>query len=368
MKQFLKRFIIIASLIVLPLLFEMLTQNRVDHNTLRIQGFYQEEDRSLDVIVLGASEVFTGYSPGQAYEQFGFTSYAYAIDGNYSGLFVNQLKEVLAHQTPKCILIETSEYANPVDAEAKEVALASMRKWTDAVPLSANKIETINQHVDSDKLSYYLPFLLYHGLPSNLSGARLRFAQQLRGYTYLKGLSSITKKSPCENLIDVSADAALERMSDADTRIFLDLLDYCKTLDCKVVFICFPHRVTDEYGYHNFKVQNSIEALVRENGFDFIHLDKQLDALGLLTDQDFYGDSHLNPAGQFKLTAYLGKLLQQEYGITPSVLSPQNKERWDRSAAYTALFYQYYFLHENDGQVHWMAETPEFLAELEALQ
>ena len=75
-----KRFFTIVSLIVLPLAFVMITQNRVDHNTLRIQGFYQEEKDSLDVIFVGASDVFTGYSAGLAYGEYGFTNTRLAED------------------------------------------------------------------------------------------------------------------------------------------------------------------------------------------------------------------------------------------------------------------------------------------------
>lgn len=368
MKQFIKRFVIILSLIVLPLLFAITTQNRVDHNTLRIEGFYQEEKNSIDVVLIGASEVFTGYSPALAYEQFGYTSYSYALDSNYTGLFISQLKEVLSHQKPKCILIETSGYSNPVDEDEKAVSLATTRKWIDGIPFSINKINSIEQLVDSDKLSYYFPFILYHGLPSNLEDAGIRFAQFFRGYTVLKGIVTTNQKAPCESLIDVSNDTSLGTMTETDTQIFLELLDYCKTLDCEVVFIRFPHRIANDTKYEQFKIQNTIADLVRQNGFEFINLDQKLEDIGLSPNQDFYGDSHLNANGQIKLTAYLGTLLQQEHGITASELSASNKEKWDKSAAYTELFYQYYSLHENDEQVYWWSEDPDLLKALDELR
>lgn len=368
MKQVCKRIALVALLIILPLTFVCTTQNRVDHNTLRIEGFYQEEKNTIDVVLFGASEVFTGYAPGYAYEQFGYTSYPYAIDANYTGLFINQIEEVLTRQKPKCILIETSGYANPINEEDSATALATLRKWTDVMPLSLNKIRTISQNVNSDKLSYYFPFILYHGDLSNLKGSLVRFSQRNRGCTYLKGITSTNQQSPCSGIMDVSDDNECTAMSEHDTQIFLDLLEYCKTLDCKVIFVRFPHRITVESGYGRFKVQNQIETLARQNGFDFIHLDKKFQDLDLSPNEDFYGDSHLNVNGQIKLTTYIGTLLQQQYQIGPSDLSATCKEKWEKSAQYTDLFFQFYRLHENDGTVAWWYENPNLLASLDALR
>ena len=72
-----------------------------DQSSERVRRFYQEEKNSLDVVFLGASEVFTGFSPALAYEEHGFTSYMYAIDANPGALYKYQLKEVMKHQQPK---------------------------------------------------------------------------------------------------------------------------------------------------------------------------------------------------------------------------------------------------------------------------
>ena len=90
MKCYLKRAVSIISILLIALSFFVVTQNHVDHNTLRIQGFYQEEDNSIDVVMIGASDVFTGFSPGLAYGEYGFTSYSYAVDANNIDFFKSQ--------------------------------------------------------------------------------------------------------------------------------------------------------------------------------------------------------------------------------------------------------------------------------------
>lgn len=345
----------------------MVTQNRVDHNTLRIEGFYQEEENSLDVVLIGASDVYTGYSPAYAYEKYGFTSYSYAIEGNYTGLFINQIKEVLSRQKPKCILIEATGYGNPLSDKDKEVSLATMRKWTDVIPLSLTKINTINENVESDYLSYYFPFIIYHGRPSSLNETKIRYSQLFRGYPYLKGITSTNQKVLSNKIIDVSNDDKTEKINENDERILLDLMDYCKSLDCKVVFARFPHRITNDTQYHQFKTQNYIKSLANKNGFDFINFDKCFEKIKLLPNNDFYDDSHMNVYGQKKMTEYLGNILQNKYGVKKTNLSDINKAKWETAVKYTELFYKYYMLHENDSEINWWYEEPDLIKELEKL-
>ena len=82
MKKYLLRTVKLISLLLIVSLFTLFLQNfvlcHIDHNKLRIDGFYLEDENSLDVVLTGASELYTGFSPGLAYEKFGFTSYPYA--------------------------------------------------------------------------------------------------------------------------------------------------------------------------------------------------------------------------------------------------------------------------------------------------
>ena len=46
-----------------------------DHNRQRVKGFFCEEENSLDIVFMGASDVYADYAPGYAYKQNGLTSY-----------------------------------------------------------------------------------------------------------------------------------------------------------------------------------------------------------------------------------------------------------------------------------------------------
>ena len=82
MKKNIKRILSIFLLIMIVFGIMSYTQVRFDHNNVRIEGFYREEANSLDVLFVGASEVYSDYSPVYAYEKYGFTSYNYSIEDN----------------------------------------------------------------------------------------------------------------------------------------------------------------------------------------------------------------------------------------------------------------------------------------------
>lgn len=368
MKLCFKRVFSIVSILIISSFLFIITQNHVDHNTSRIEGFYQEEKNSIDVVLIGASDVFAGFSPGLAYGEYGFTSYPYAIDSNNGKLFISQIIEVLKCQKPKCIVIETTGIREAFEKALTDEQLAIMRQYTDVMPLSDNKINTINEFVAKDKLTYYIPALVHCGKMENFENTIEKYNQKFRGYTYLKGITTSNSKQKYDRILDVNGDLGTKALSDTTYSVLNDLLDYCETLDCKVVFARFPHRITGEDEHDKLKQHNEIGRVIKDRGFDFFNFDHAIKEIGLDLENDFYSDSHLNAHGQMKLTKYFSGIISKQYDLGKSDLSQQNKERWDKSYEYTKLFYKYYDLHESDPVSSVWYETPELIKELDSLR
>ena len=81
---------------------------RVDHNQIRLAGFYAEEKNSLDMVVMGASETYYGYFADEAYKTAGITSYPYSFQYNPVSLWKYELKEILKRQKPKVLIVEVN--------------------------------------------------------------------------------------------------------------------------------------------------------------------------------------------------------------------------------------------------------------------
>ncbi len=315
-----------------------------ERETLAIRQFYLEEPDSLDVVVLGASEVFAGYAPGIAYDKYGITSYGYAISSNHIQLFQSQLEEISRTQSPSLIVVDLN---GALYQDTPTAADSVLRMYVEGMPLTRNKIDTIRQFGDQEHLlSYYIPFITYHGemnAAAHVSRVISQAMIDLRGYSLLKGEVSYVDDPVVGDLRDVKNDDSTVPLSGGIEENLVDFLEYCRENNYEnIVFTQFPHLITEEYAYHRLKIANSIEPIIRAYGYDVLNFDKQLEEIGLDPYMDFYNTEHMNVRGQRKFTEYFADILVNDYGVQPRELSEKSRENWEESAMYTKLFYAFF--------------------------
>ncbi len=320
--------------------------------SFRISNFYLEEPESLDVVLLGASELPTAFSPGLAYQEFGITSYPYAIGANHIDLYKSQLKEIYRTQSPDLVVVDL----NPaLCTETADVSDSILRIYTQGMPLTKNKIETIAQFGDQEHLlSYYVPFLLTHSVKETLAGGWrtiTRLVTEARGYSLLKGIhSEIDTLEPSE-FVDAKTDDSKSQPAPEVIGKLVDFLEFCRENGYdNLVFTEFPHLIHNELAYNRFKQVNYLEGLINSYGYDLLNFDKQLEEIGADPYADFYNSEHMNVYGQQKFTRYFCRILMEEYGVTPGNQSDQNRENWEQSALYTDLFYDYFARMKQEGE------------------
>lgn len=320
---------------------------RIDQNSIRLEGYYQEEENSLDVVLLGASEVYTGFSSGMAYDTFGFTSYPFASESITADGTLLALKEIVRTQKPQLIVIELNAYLYAQDSN--ESHDAHIRKLIDNIPLNSNKIEYISNNVSPElQLEYYFPLIKYHGTWNELANKpRLivsKLWQEMRGTSYLKGMRTTTDVfRPTEKVLNdkLATETGTKELHPVLEKKLRDLLDYCKEqkLD-NVVFLRTPHMVYSKT-YDRVKRANRAGEIVQSYGFPFINLERDIEKIGINSNTDFYNYDHMNIYGTIKLTNYLGSILYHDYHIRGRELSQKQKENWDNAAEYFRKLYRY---------------------------
>ena len=105
-------------------------------NRLRMDGYYLEDKDSLDVVLLGSSEMYSGVIPAKLYEDYGITSYPYATSSSTAGAMATQIKEIKRTRSPQLIVIEINAFLYGTANETKE---SSLRGYIDNVPMNVNK-------------------------------------------------------------------------------------------------------------------------------------------------------------------------------------------------------------------------------------
>ena len=223
-------------------------------DAVRVKGFYMEPENSLDMVTIGASETYTSIAPGILWKEYGFTSYNYSIAGCPVSMVKSQVREVLAHQKPKVLVIEVNG-AVPENG-AYQTQDKRLRKYIDNMPWSENKIETIKEVVpEEEQESYFFPFLKYHSNWKNLQicGANLYLQAKmiLNGGSRLKGFQTVSQKAEIKKeLVDITNAHSTAPLAKEAEYYLRDLLQYLKDekID-NVIFVRIPHRVTEKtYG------------------------------------------------------------------------------------------------------------------------
>ena len=350
-----KRIIKIISLVIAVVVTSAFLQQYVlihyDSNRLMLEGFYLEEKNTIDVGLIGSSEVYAGFSPGMAYDKFGFTSYDYASASCTATAAITQVKEMMDNQSPKIILMEVNAFLYGVDRDGVDVNAfkdSSIRNYIDNIPMNDNKKAFMDEYIDDDlHIEYYLPLIKYHSawndLPDSLRYMRSCFEQKLRGYSVLKGFKTRTRVfQPLQKLYnaEIQKDNKKAPLSSTAEEEINKLLDYCKKENINIVFYRAPHLI-DEKTVKRTERTNTLEEIITSKGFDFYNFERNYAEIGIELKNDFYNYDHLNIYGCEKFTEYLGKILVDKYNITETQLNENQKKMWEKTAKSFRKLYDY---------------------------
>lgn len=302
-----------------------------NQNAIRLRGFYKEDKNSLDVVLLGASEVYSSFNAGEFYKKTGVTSYPYAFEGNPVTMWKYQLDEILSRQTPKVLIVELNGSVYEDDMLYKE---SSVRYMADNMHSLANKWDIVSKYGNEDTLSYFFPIIKYHSRWDQtifLSRTKAFLGMDKRGYSYLKGVFTHTsRKEIPEELSDY--DPAATRELNAHAEAYLEeFLQKCDESGIEhILFVRFPHLVVDDGAVRALKRYNRSAEIIREHGYEYIDLDQCCDEAELLNRTDFYNKDHMLMSGQKAFTDYFSGYLQEKYNLKPSDLTPKQQKNWEQ--------------------------------------
>ena len=346
---------------------------RADHNRQRLKGFYLEDGKSLDVVVLGASEAYSDFAPGHAYNKCGVTGYVFATASNSILNYKSQLKNILSRQNPGVIVIELNGAV--YGDEEEDYKEANLRNYSDNVPLDGVKLEWMQQNVKENHAEFLFPMLKYHGVwtdfPDNMLYQKTIWQDKARGYNYLKGILNETTifKSTQRSMNRILSRSGKSKkpLTATEEQGLRDLLQYCKDQKLSnVVFARFPHIVVRRT-FERFERGNTVGDIVAEYGFDYLNFERDYDQTGLSEQTDFYNLDHLNVYGQKKFTEYLTNILKERYSLSARKLTEAQQQEWRTCGEYYDAYFRY-----SDGQIksnnrQELSEDSELIEKLEEI-
>ena len=242
-------------------------------------GFLAEPKDSLDVMVYGNSDVYSGFYPKVLLEEFGYTSYASGRALQNMDNINDLLKKTLERQTPKLVILETDCF-----------------------------YEERSQFLGD--FNVFAPPFLYHARWKELT-PRDFFTIPSRTGTVdaSKGYIDSELVCPADYPQDYMGDTAQppEPISRKNRRQIDLFLQTCQQHGLPVLLVELPSPHSWDYSRHN-----AVQALADEYGLPFLDLNAQADyPLDLATDFRDNGN-HLNRIGASKSYRLHRRLYQQE--------------------------------------------------------
>lgn len=305
---------------------------------LHIQTYGMQPKDSIDVVYFGGSSCFTYWAPMEAWAQYGFTSFNFANNTMPAQLEKYCLIEALKKQSPKLLVVDVRpfEYAEDFkDNNPKNPMLmfddAPIRNFSDSFRYSFNRFQMIENGIpkENDRMNYHFDIAKYHtNLTALLAKNNWKYAfnrpddnsKNFGGFDFCI-LHDVIERTDNRNIMEELP------LSDTLDPIYLDLVNYCTSLDTNVLFIVPPYAESEE----NHRKHNYMGRVAEENGITFLDCNDIFDEIGLDVQTDFYNGNHTEIFGAKKYTKWLGQYMQNAFGL-PDRRGESKYAEWD--AAY----------------------------------
>ncbi len=338
-----KRAAAVAAMLLCVLISVQLLQyffcipNSVDED--RVMMLHKEPKNTIDVLLIGSSATYSGFSSAYAYEKYGFTSYPYALGGATCTMWKPALQDTLRRQKPKLVVVDV--FGGGYDAEMVRTRCNQVYTIMAHYPLSPEKVSMareIERNIDRTSVASLLfPILRYHtNIAPNLRKIKPRLRAEFYGPSPLKGIETKTRIRILRKIDNSAFETGTKELEGGSERVIREFLDYCKEKDINVLFVKYP-LVLKKNEPEEIDVTlraNRVDEIAEEYGYQTLNMQKEFYEIGLKEIGDFYNHGHPNVYGQKKVTEYLGRYIRDEMGIGPSELSEENKAAWDESIRY----------------------------------
>ena len=290
--------------------------------------YYQLEDDTVDVLILGSSRAFEDINTGTLWDEYGMASYALgsAVQPMWSTYYY--LEEALKTQDPEIIVLEGSRAQESGEYVGDEKVIKSLYglRW------SANKVKAMGPAFAPDRFTEFFPTnVRYHARYTELSKADFCYDQGNPLYKDWKGFMCNMETTPAGSW-DPSSHEDRIQLPEKSEEYYRKIIERVQELNIPIVVVISPFSGINEVdaGY-----QNSIEDIAAEYGVEYINANFLVSAIGLDYTTDAADSSHLNYRGSRKYTKYLGEVLKEHYDISDRRGDPRY-ESWQRDADFIA--------------------------------
>ncbi len=296
-------FITVFCILFLGLQQILVPKYRSD-GTLNTSDFFQLEENSIDVLLLGSSQIVCGVDTPRLKQYYGISAFNFCTSGQFPEIEEYYLKEALKTQSPRLVICDVSSVFMPFEKLANKQA---MTYFYTTMPFDRYKLESLYNVSNGDPgtvFMYTFPLFLFSSRWKELSTDDLTFYTKYKFYT-VNGFLRRDIKTPVTLAFVEEADGEIYELSDRMKDSLNRISEICDENGMELLFLKIP---SDEWTRNDSRVLNEF---MTENGMEFLDLSDKITEMGLDTEHDFFEPTHLNLYGAAKVSDYLGEIIEE---------------------------------------------------------
>ena len=257
-------------------------------NNPNANGFFSEPANSIDVAVIGNSDAYSGFSPMELWNKYGYTSYVSAEGRQTVSKSYSQLKNILTCHTPKVVILETDGFYTHAKFSQAVVNIFNA---------SMGSSFSIFQYHDRWKRAKLKELLKKPEYTAHCATKGQMLSNDIKGYMGGEYMVKTDKKQK----IPMATKTSLEA--------FIKL---CNSNNIQLVFLELPSESSWNYAKHN-----AVQEIADQNNIPFLDMNIDRDKFEFDWTKDTRdGGNHLNNCGARKATLFIGDYLNRNYKLT----------------------------------------------------
>ncbi|MCM1568112.1 MAG: hypothetical protein NC081_01545 [Roseburia sp.] len=296
-----------------------------------VQGYYEEEDNTLDVLYLGASTVRNAISPLEIFHKYGITGYSRASSIQIPEVSYYFLLETLEKQDLKAVVLDVTMLNQEIE-KIPELE-AKMHEAVDYMPWSEYKkqlIAEVSQNRGFSPTGFFFPLYVYHDRWEELAKEDFTKLDKIQKYVYKGQYPTIDVKSYHfgEHYMETDSEKPDEEylLSDLSKEYFQKMIRICEEKGIALILMKAPG------ANWNWTRHRTIQDFADANGIDYIDFcnPELLQEIQFDASTDFADEGmHVNISGSKKISDYIGAYLVEKCHMENKKDNPQYSE-WEK--------------------------------------
>ncbi len=308
-----------------------------------LKEFYNLEDNSVDVLMLGSSLSFINIDPAVMWNEEGIA--AYSLGGAIQPLWNTYyyLKEALKTQRPSLVPLEIYSSQEEYHPDSSWVL-----NNVSAIKSPINRFNAIRCSTSSDQwLPMLLGFPYYHDRYSSLKSDDYLAYRGKKDFEYYLGHGTYYKTVSCEKP-DVNIKVEAEVIPEKSQEYLIKIIELCKEKNIDILLFSSPTALYPSLkGYYQ-----TVNRIAQAHDVVYVDFNYMYDDIGLDFETDFADENHLNQFGCPKFSEHFCNYIKEHYCLEDH-RGDNRYIRWNHAGDfYKASIYNYNLSQESSLMIH----------------